>query len=480
MTTDATKGRGDLARFLRYRVTVNSTVSPSFADVPAQADASVAPTRRQGRREVADPSPEENHPGLSWLVRLRWGAIFGQLVAIGLARVVLAVDLPYLALVAVVVVTALTNGLLQVMRPTHERTWHLALVLGLDILLLTTLLALSGGASNPFTVFFLVHVALAALLLESWIAWGLVLVSVGAFGLLFLAPAGLVTLHVHGGSAHLVGMWVAYALAAAFVAHFVGKVSRGLRDRDQRLARVTRLAQQNERLATLSSFSANAAHELGSPLATIGLAAKELALAIRRAEPTDSLLTDAELVCHEVARCRDILADLSARAGESMGEMPVTTTPEKVLDEVQRAASPRLLGHLHVTFAGGAAQTEIVAPVRTLAQMLHNLVRNAFEAQEEHGSEVPVELHVTSGARVCFHVLDRGPGFSEEIRARLGEPFVTTKSSQGGLGLGIYLARAYAERTGGDVLFHAREGGGSDVELCLARDAIRGGHDRAA
>ncbi|MFO0740010.1 MAG: ATP-binding protein [Labilithrix sp.] len=431
----------------------------------------------QHRRQNADAdrsSSSEEHLGLSWLVRLRWGAVVGQLIAIGLVRVVLAVELPYPALVTVVVVTALTNGILQAIRPTREHTWHLTLVLGLDVLLLTSLLALSGGASNPFSVFFLVHVALAALLLESWIAWGLALVTVGAFGLLFLAPNGPVSLHVHAGNAHLVGMWIAYALAAAFVAHFVGKVSRGLRDRDQRLARVTRIAQQNERLATLSSFSANAAHELGSPLATIGLAAKELSLALRRAESTDSLLMDAELVCQEVARCRDILADLSARAGESMGEMPVATTLGQVIDEVQRAASPRLLGHLQVTFSRDSARTEIVAPVRTLAQMLHNLVRNAFEAQEEHGSEVSVELHVTSGERICFHVLDRGPGFSAEVRARLGEPFVTTKSSQGGLGLGIYLARAYAERTGGYVLFHERDGGGSDVELCLAHDVIEG------
>jgi len=453
-----------------------STVRTSFA---AHSVSPGAPATSALPSPAADANREEQ-PGLSWLVRLRWGAVLGQLLAIGLVRALLAVELPYLALIGVIVLTALTNGVLSALRPQRERSWHLAFVLGLDILLLTSLLALSGGASNPFTVFFLVHVALAALLLESWLAWGLVVLTVGAFGLLFLAPAGPMTLHMHGGSAHVVGMWISYALAAAFVAHFVGKVSRALRDRDQRLARVTRLAQQNERLATLSSFSANAAHELGSPLATIGLAAKELALAIRRAERDDGLLHDAELVCREVARCRDILADLSARAGESIGEMPVRTSLRELMDEVRRTASPHVRGHLHVTFGGDAERAEIVAPPRTLAQMLHNLVRNAFEAQEEHARDIPVELHVTSGDRICFHVCDRGPGIPAEVRARLGEPFVTTKGASGGLGLGIYLARSYAERTGGHVLFHAREGGGADVELCLPRDVIEGTRDVVA
>ncbi len=104
--------------------------------------------------------------------------------------------------------------------------------------------------------------------------------------------------------------------------------------------------------------------------------------------------------------------------------------------------------------------------------MLHNLVRNAFEAQDEAGVEEPVDVHVVVGARLCIHVLDRGPGMPESVRERLGEPFVTTKGDRGGLGLGINLARAYVDRTGGHLLVRRRAGGGTDVELCLVRDAI--------
>lgn len=439
---------------------------------PVAADGGVAV--RTGIADAATVSASlqgEQQLGLSWLIRLRWGAVVGQILAIFLVPIALAIELPTIALLALVGVTALTNAALYGVRRPAQGV-HLAAVLGLDVALLTAMLALSGGASNPFTVFFLVHVALAALLLETPLAWTLVAATVAAFGLLFFAPAGPMSLHVHGGSGHLVGMWVAYALSAAFVTHFVAKVSRALRERDHRLASVTRLAQKNERLATLSSFSAHAAHELGSPLATIGIAAKELALGLHKNEPASGLIEDAELVCREIARCRTILADLSARAGESMGEMPTATTPGAVVSEVLRLASPRVAQLLVVTYAESAKAAPMVAPMRTLAQMIHNLVRNAREAQDERTVDAPIELCVEAGERVCFHVRDRGAGLPEDVRARLGEPFVTTKAGHGGLGLGIYLARAYAERTGGYLVFHARSGGGTDAELCLARNAI--------
>lgn len=420
-------------------------------------------------------SESDQQVRLAWLLKLRWGAVGGQLAVLAFVRVILDLDLPYLALVGLTTFTALTNAALLIFPSRPAKDWRLPAVLVTDSVVLTAMLALSGGVTNPFTVFFLVHVALASLLLEPRLAWTLVVLTVVAFASLFFLPAQHMLLHHHGGafSAHLVGMWVAYALAAAFVAQFVGKMSRAIRERDRRLSAIAGLASQNERLATLSGFSANAAHELGSPLATIGLAAKELAIAIRRGQPKPSLEADADLVCREVARCREILADLSSRAGESVGEMPVHTTPRRVVEELARLMSPKLAPHFHATFADEAASScDIVAPVRTLSQMLHNLIRNAFEAQEEAGVDSPVELHVVVGERLCFHLLDRGKGLPDHVRARFGEPFLTTKGDRGGLGLGIYLARAYAERTGGNLVFQDRAEGGSDVELCLTRNAV--------
>lgn len=413
--------------------------------------------------------------GLSWLLRLRWGAVAGQLMILVIAHSILELELPYLDLLGLVTLTALSNAALLFWNRPAAHTWRLPTILVLDIVLLTVLLAVSGGATNPFSVFFIVHVALAALLLEPKQAWGVSGLTVFAFASLFFLPVTAGHMHHHDHhqwSSHLSGMWIAYVLAAGFIAYFVGQVSRAIRERDRRIAEVAQLAAQNERLATLSSFSANAAHELGTPLATIGIAAKELSLLLQKAAAPSALTSDAELIGREITRCRSILSDLSARAGESVGEMPRRTTPLRVVEELREVLAPPLRPHLHVTYEKGAEHAPLLVPQKTLVQMLHNLIRNAFDAQEEAAIEAPIELNIEAQHRLRFHVLDRGAGLPPHIQERIGEPFVTTKADRGGLGLGLYLARAYAERTGGELVFHPRPGGGSDVELCLALNAL--------
>jgi len=341
---------------------------------------------------------------------------------------------------------------------------------------LTIILLVAGGPNNPFSVFFLVHVALAALLLEARAAWGMVGLTVLAFASLYLLPSHSPAFHgeMHQWSLHLIGMWLAYALAAIFIAHFIGKVSRALRARERQLSEVQQIAVQNERLATLSSFSANAAHELATPLATIGLAAKELSHGLQDTS-LPQLQSDATLICEEIARCRTILADLSSRAGESIGEMPIRTTPARLIEELQLLLAPHQRLSLSIEFATPeTAQQPIVAPQRTLAQILCNLIRNAFDAHEDSGREDIVILHIEAGNELCFQILDRGLGLTPDVQAQLGNPFITTKARRGGLGLGIYLAHSYAVRTGGHLTFHPRNGGGTEARLCLPVNVVIG------
>ncbi|MGD0678933.1 MAG: ATP-binding protein [Polyangiaceae bacterium] len=449
---------------------------------PAQGalDHPVRPKRRDASNASASTSgPSETFVGLAWLLRLRWGAVVGQLIALFAARFLLSADLPWLALGALVGLTALSNvALSTVYVRASAGTPIIPLVLVGDALVLTAMLFASGGPANPFSVFFLVHVALASLLLPPRAAWGLVGLTVLAFGSLFLRPAHNHLAHVHGslGTMHLFGMWVSYALTASFVTYFIGKVSLALRDRDRDLAAVEHLALQNERLATLSSFSANAAHELATPLATIGLAAKELASGIGRGRPAALLQSDADLICQEVARCRTILAEISNRAGESVGEMPTRTTPAEVVGGVDRALTRERSAAWGVTFAGSEVATApIVVPKETLVQMLVNLIKNGLEANEARAAPEPVELRVRAGRHLSFHVLDRGTGLSASVERRLGEPFITTKAHLGGMGLGVYLARSFADRLGGHLRFAARQGGGLEAELALPLDVTRSG-----
>ncbi|MBL8755272.1 MAG: HAMP domain-containing histidine kinase [Planctomycetes bacterium] len=406
--------------------------------------------------------------GTAWLVRLRWGAVAGQIVTVVIARAGFGLDLAVGTLAGFIAVTAISN-LLLALPAARSASWAVSVVLVFDVVALGAMLAASGGASNPFTVFFLVHVALAALLVHPLIAWGIVLLTIAAFGLLFLVP-GRGMHHEHGGwSLHLLGMWIAYALAAAFVTYFVGRVSRAIRDRDRSLAEIASLRAQNERLATLSSFSANAAHELGSPLATIGLAAKELARGLVAGTDGIHLASDAELIVAEVVRCRTVLADLSARAGESIGEMPVPVSAQQLVEALRRVLAPADHAQFAVEFADAASRVaSVTAPLKLLTQTVHNLVCNGLEANADR-REARVELHVEASDQLYLRVRDRGDGFPAELLARIGEPFVTTKAEQGGLGLGLYLARSFARRMGGRLSIRPRVGGGSEVELCLPR-----------
>jgi two-component system sensor histidine kinase RegB len=270
-------------------------------------------------------------------------------------------------------------------------------------------------------------------------------------------------------------MWACYALAACFVCYFISKVAEAMRERDARLAEARGWMAQNERLAALSSFSANAAHELGTPLATIRLVANELVRALEKRGGDDALRADAALIHAEVERCRRILSDLAAKAGDSVGEAPVATTPSQVLEESLRLALGARPMAVRVSYGNDAwAEAPVVVPAKTLAQMIANLLRNAVDAQAAERSEEPVELHVAVDDDWRVVVRDRGPGLSPSLRTRLGKPFVTTKRDGGGLGLGVYLVSTFAERCGGSLRFAPREGGGLEAILSLPRNALKG------
>ena len=412
--------------------------------------------------------------GLAWVVRVRYGFVLLFALALFIARFALGLEVKDVSIGALLALTLATNLVLPSFQARAPRL-VLPAVLAFDVVMLAICLALSGGPANPFSVFFLVHVALAAVLLRPALAWTFAILTALSFAGLFALPAPGHEHHAgHGAafSAHLVGMWIAYALSAAFVAYFVGTVSRAVRNLDRQTAELRILALQNERLATLTAFSATAAHELASPLSTIALAAEEVEVSAGKLGADSTLGEDIRLIRSEVRRCRDLLQELSSRAGESMGEMPTATTPAAIVDGVLEQLSPRLQRRLEVEFERDAGQRPIVTTKQTLVYLLHSLVRNAAEAEEDHGLAAgtgasTIRLVVACDEFLRFRVLDRGSGVHADILPHVGQPFVTTKAERGGLGLGLFLARAFAERVGGGFALRARVGGGTEAELRL-------------
>jgi two-component system sensor histidine kinase RegB len=416
---------------------------------------------------------------LGWIVRLRWGAVIGQAVTVAVASL-LGLALPIVPLAAIIAWNALSNVALARWLRASARApspGFVAAVLAVDTLSLCALLYYSGGPSNPFSVLFLVQITLAALVLGMRYAALIVALSTAAYAFLFfdnVPLAGMEHMHHAGSSAftlHLQGMFVAFALAALLIAYFVTRLAGALREREAQLAEAQRLAAANEKLASLSTLAAGAAHELGTPLATIAVASKELERAAQSMPAAEALREDARLIRHEVDRCRDIVQQMSARAGGALGEAPEPVDVATIVTELRRRLDDARAARLDVRTSGAPS---VRMPWRGLVQALASLVKNALDASE--GSAAPVVLSIEAdGAKVRFVVADRGSGIAPEQLARVGEPFFTTKAPGAGMGLGVFLARAFADRLGGGLTLTSTRGDGTRAVLEIPLKEARGG-----
>lgn len=404
---------------------------------------------------------------LRWLVRLRWAAICGQLLVIAFAWLAEIVDVSLAWPVSLVVAMVGTNAALQRRSARAEVASDrlLVAVLLFDVVLLTALLAIQGGPGNPFSVIFLVHVTLAAVVLGSWWAWVLVCVTVTAFGaLFFLVPTEVMhAMHGPAFSLHLQGMWVAFATAASLIAYFVTRIAAELRAREVQVRELQRRAALNDKLASLSTLAAGAAHELGTPLGTIAIAAKELERALDTSAP--ALREDAKLIRTEVERCRKILTQLNANAGESSGEMSIETRLDDLTSHLTESLGDAERPRVRVDAESGVT---VKLPRGAVVQALRTLVRNGLDAGP---GDVRVDLR-SDGGRLLFTVEDSGAGMPPDVLARAGEPFFTTKPPGRGLGLGLFLVRAVAERLGGALTLRSEAGRGTVACIELPGGAV--------
>jgi two-component system, sensor histidine kinase RegB len=417
----------------------------------------------------AEPIDHRAEISLDWLVRLRWGAVAGQIATITAAQALFG-PLRLGRLFLYVALYAATNVALAALRgrATSPRTLC-GVVLTLDTFLLTGLLHAAGGAYNPFTVLYLVHITLAAVVLGPRWTWFLAALSVSCFALLF-AVRGPVPGLGHGAElppAHLRGMWVAFSVAAALTAYFVVKLSTAIERRDAAIAEMRASVARHERLASLTTLAAGAAHELGTPLATIAVASKELERSIRGLPGVhgERLLSDAALIRSEVDRCREILNRLSADAGQATGETPVELTASDLVEDVMGRLPERDRPRLRVASGGDGASARL--PRLALVQLVLNLVRNALESG---AATVELDLRIEAGL-VRAMVRDRGAGMSREVLERVGEPFFSTKPPGAGLGLGVFIARTLSEQMGGRLALESEPGRGTTATVTIGLPA---------
>jgi two-component system sensor histidine kinase RegB len=417
-------------------------------------------------------APHPGEPGaiqLRWLIHLRWAAVAGQLGTILFVALGLDVSLPLTALGAVLLVELASNVALEVWtrrqgRRAGLRRWQTAVMI-FDTLLLSALLYLTGGVANPFAVFFLVHIVLAAVSSDPRTTYVGAAVASACLLLLYFVHRPLDVLA--DPQLHLLGWVVSLILTVAITVYFVTSLTRSLQQRSDELTHERELHLRAERLEALGTLAAGAAHELASPLSTIAVVAKELERRLARGADREAC-ADARLVRDEVARCRRILDRMTLESGDSAGEPLVAMSVEELFDDALLELAHQ--GRIRQAIAPDATGLALRFPREGLAMALRNLLSNALDASPP-GAEVVLAAERRDD-ELEVSVRDEGPGMNAHQLHRAQDPFFTTKEPGQGMGLGLFLTRSVVDRLGGALHLESRPGAGTTVRVRLPLDAV--------
>lgn len=387
-------------------------------------------------------------------IALRWMAVAGQTAAVLFVYFGLGFSLPLSACLAVIAASAWLNVLLTLFLPSQRlvHDWEAGLNLAFDIVQLAALMALTGGLTNPFLLLLVAPVTIAALILRPHEAALLaILAMVLASAMIWVswplpwsgeAPPDLPDLFKYG---HL----VALATGLSFFAVSALRVSQD----EARLVRALDAASvvmaREQRLSAIGAMSAMTAHELGTPLATIHLVAREMAAQVH---PDDPLAEDANLVAEQAERCRNILRQL----GEAREASDIVHARMPVRALLEEAAEPyRGLGvALTVSAEPGEGGEQTAPTLRRSPEALHALSAFIENAVSFASTSVNARINWT-GEHIIVTISDDGPGFAPEVLPKLGEPYVSQRGEAqkggGDMGLGFFIAKTLIEQSGGRI-----------------------------
>ena len=402
-----------------------------------------------------------NHPRrnvrLDTLVRLRWLAIVGQTTAVLVVYFGLDFDLPLWASLAVIALSAWLNVALRLRFYMTQRLEpdRAAWLLAFDIAELAVLLFLTGGLQNPFAFLFLAPVLLSATALPPRFT-----VILGAFAV--ACATVLVFVHyplpwdaddpLRLPPIYMAAVWLAILLAIGFIGVYAWQITEESRQLSDALAATELVLAREQHLSQLDGLAAAAAHELGTPLSTITVIARELENAIPADAPHGD---DVRLLREQARRCRDILSKITqlSSSGEPFDRMPLSALMEEVV------APYRNFGvAIDVRIAGDGSPEPAGARNPAVLYGLGNLMENAVDFAQDG-----VVVGATwTDETLEVSITDDGPGFAPEIIARIGEPYVTSRpgieheDDPSGLGLGFFIAKTLLERAGATLSFENR------------------------
>ena len=412
---------------------------------------------------------------LDTILRLRWLAALGQLAAIFIVIQALNFDLPVIPCVAIIAFSAAINLGLQIAFNTMQRLEpvYAAGLLALNIAELAALLYFTGGLQNPFSFLFLAPVLISATALPTRLT-----ISLGVLAAVCATVLGFFHLPLPWDGddplllppIYLVAVWLSILLAIGVTSLYAFQVTEEARKLSDALAATELVLTREQHLTQLDGLAAAAAHELGTPLATIFLIAREL----EKSMPLDSPITDDVKVLREqTQRCRDILSKITQlnSSGAPFDQMPLSTL-------IEEAVAPHrgfdVAIKVRIAVAGVSEPVSLRNPA--ILYGVGNILENAVDFARE-----TVEVNAWwNEANVEIVISDDGPGIAPDMLKRIGEPYLSRRrteddgSTQGGLGLGIFIARTLLERTGAKVSFTNRvfPDHGAVVQIVWPRDAF--------
>lgn len=394
----------------------------------------------------------ERRARLRTLTLIRWVAIVGQAFTILLVDLSFEFQLPLVPLLLAVALSGTINLYLELGFSASTRLTErtAALLLSYDVLQLTFLLELTGGLQNPFSMLLIIPVTLSATILSLRTTVVLCIMVTACATLLAVFPTALPW--KDGGlvlpTLYIAAVWVALVLSSMLIAAYAWRVADEARRLAAALSATQMALAREQQMSALGGLAAAAAHELGSPLATIAITAKELA----NVTPADSPMAEdvAELVSQSL-RCREILASLSqdrvADDHTAFTKVPLSSLLGTLADSYRR---PGITVTVEVDDrADGARPEPSWSPTPELRHALGNLVDNAIQFAER-AVLIYVRLHKD---RLEIVIEDDGPGFSPEVLDLVGEPYISTRHAIGGLGLGVFIAQTLLARTGATLQF---------------------------
>ncbi|MGB3071221.1 MAG: ATP-binding protein [Ottowia sp.] len=437
--------------------------------MPALLSSSKAPPASSNRWLPHEPEDAGSDAvglnNLKQLIQLRWLAVVGQVITIGVVRLGLGIEIPVEPMLVVLAALAVFNGMsmLRCLLPGGVSSTELLLVLLVDVAALTAQLYLSGGAANPFVFLYLLQVILGAVLLPARAAWIMVVVSMLCFAGLarFAHPLPLPLDHDQGlASLYMEGLLISFSLNAALLVLFIIRIMGNLRQRDARLAAMRQRAVEEELIVRMGLLASGAAHNLGTPLSTLDVILGDWKrLPQLSADP--ELASDVTEMQNQVRHCKAIVSGILLSAGEARSESSMATTVCDFLDEVVHDWRRRHPDN-RLSYVNRFGKDLSMVSDSAVKQMMDNLLDNAFEASP-HAMELEA---MREGDDLVLMVRDEGPGFAPEVLPYLGEPYRSTKGRPGG-GLGFFLVANVARALAGKVQAYNRPHGGAEVRITL-------------